>query len=94
VCVETIRTLKAAGLTIRELRELAAAHRAGGDPEAVVRRKLAQVLEGLTRKEVELQTHIAGLMDLLRDVRALRWAQPGRARSRPADSSPPTASAS
>jgi len=93
-CIESIRTLKAAGLTIRDLRELAAAHRASGDPEAVVRRKLAQVLERLTRKDVELQTHVARLTDLLRDVRALPCAQPARARSRPAASHALTAFAS
>ena len=93
-CVETIRQLKAAGLTIRDLRELAAAHGAGGEPEVVVRRKLAQVLERLTRKDTELRTQIARLTDLLRDVRALRCAQPPRARSRMADFPPLTASAS
>jgi DNA-binding transcriptional MerR regulator len=30
-CVNKIRTLKTAGLTIRDMRELAAAHRAGSD---------------------------------------------------------------
>lgn len=94
MCVRTIRTLKAAGLTIRDVRELAAARRAGGDPGAVVRRKLAQVLERLTRQEAELRTHIARLTDLLRDVRALRCAHPARARSRPADSPPLAASTS
>ncbi len=94
MCVETIRTLKAAGFTIRDVRELAAAHRAGGDPEVVVRRRLAQVLKRLRREYAELQTQIARLTDLLRDVRALRCAQPARARSRPGDSPPLTASAS
>jgi MerR family transcriptional regulator, copper efflux regulator len=90
-CVETIRTLKAAGFTTRDVRELAAAHRSGGNPEVVVRRKLAQVLERLMREHDELQTRIARLTDLLRDVRALRCAQPARPRSRPADSSSLTA---
>jgi DNA-binding transcriptional MerR regulator len=93
MCVETIRTLEAAGFTIRDVRELAAAHRAGGDPEIVVRRKLAQVLERLTQEHMELQTRIARLMALLRGVRALRCAQLGRARSGPADSVPLAASA-
>lgn len=94
MCVESIRTLKTAGLTIRDIRKLAAAHRAGGAPDVVVRRTLGQVLERLTRKEIELRTHIARLTDLLRDVRVLRCAQSARARSRPADSPRLTASAS
>ncbi len=94
MCVETIRTLKAAGLTIRDVREIAAARRAGGDPETVVRRKLAQVLERLTREHAELHRHIARLTDLIRNVRSLQCAKPARARSRPTESPPLTASAS
>lgn len=93
MCVETIRQLKAAGLTIRDLRELAAARGAGGDPEVLVRRKLALVLDRLNRTEAEIQSYKARLIDLLRNVRAFRCAQPGRARSRPADSPPLAASA-
>ena len=93
-CVETIRALKGAGLTIRDIRELAAARRGGGEPEVVVRRKLTQVLERLARRDAELQTHIARLTDLLRDMRGLRCAQSARVRSRPAASRPLAASAS
>ncbi len=94
MCVETIRTLKAAGFTIREVQELAAAHRAGGDPNVAVRRNLEQVLKRLTHKETELRTQIARLTALLRDVRVLHCAQPAPTRSRPAASAHLTASAS
>jgi len=65
-CVNGIRTLKAAGLTIRDVRELVAAYRAGGDWEVLLRRKSAQVLERLNRKELELQTNRERLLSLLR----------------------------
>jgi DNA-binding transcriptional MerR regulator len=71
LCVNGIRTLKAAGLTIRDLREIAAAHRAGGDCEVLLRRKLAQVLERLNRMEAELQASRARLLNLLGDVRVV-----------------------
>ncbi len=67
-CVNGIRTLKTAGLTIRDLRELAAAHRAGGDWHILLRRTLAQVLERLDRQEAELQTTRGRLLNLLGDV--------------------------
>lgn len=70
-CVESIGTLKAAGLTIRDLRELAAAHRAGGHMEALLSRKLTQVLERLNRKEAELQVTKTRLFQLLADVHLL-----------------------
>jgi len=70
-CVNEIRMLKAAGLTIRDLHELAAAYRAGGDWEVLLRRKSAQVLERLNRKETELQTNRARLLSLLGDVRCV-----------------------
>ncbi len=67
-CVNHIRTLKAAGLTIRDMRELTAAHRAGGDWPVLLRRKLAQVLERLDRKEAELQTTRGRLLNLKGNV--------------------------
>ncbi len=67
-CVNQIRTLKAAGLTIRDLRELTASHRAGGDWHILLRRKLAQVLERLDRQEAEIQTTRRRLLNLLGDV--------------------------
>ncbi len=67
-CVNGIRTLKAAGLTIRDLRELTAAHRTGGDPHVLLRQKLTEVLERLDRQEAELQTTRGRLLDLLGDV--------------------------
>ena len=59
ICVHSVRTLKAAALTIRDLRELVAADRAGGDPDVLLRRKLTQVLERLNREKSELQTRRA-----------------------------------
>ncbi len=67
-CVNGIRMLKTAGLTIRDVHELVAAYRAGGDWEIVLRRKLAQVLERLDRQEAEIQTTRGRLLNLLGDV--------------------------
>ncbi len=67
-CVNHIRTLKAAGLTIRDLRELAEAHSANGDWHILLRRKLAQVLGRLDRQEAELQTIRGRLLILLGGV--------------------------
>jgi MerR family transcriptional regulator, copper efflux regulator len=67
-CVNGIRTLKTAGLTIRDLRELVAAYRADGDWHILLRQKLAQVLERLDRKEAELQTTRGRLLNLLSNV--------------------------
>lgn len=81
-CVDSVRALKAAGLTIREIRELAAAYRAGGDPNVLLRRKLTQVLERLNREESELQVRRARLVTLLGDVQS--WCrQPALARPSP-----------
>jgi len=68
-CVNGIRTLKAAGLTIRDVRELVIAYRAGGDWEVLLKRKAAQVLERLNRKEAELRTNRARLLSLFGDAR-------------------------
>ena len=72
LCVGCVKALQAAGLSLREMRDLASAYRPGGNFRDTFSHKLEEALERTETKLARLESSRAALSELLRLTGAVR----------------------